>query len=513
MTAPATPGAADTQAFVVASGSYYEREFSRLQHSRRWVPSLNPAALLFGPLWAAARGAWTLFWIGAFAELVALTEVARALSGNLGADRLAQAAGLRAVAADRLADAVAARTAGDAAAAETFARIASNLHAAADSAVAQAAAAGLGGRHLLWIGACLFIAARLSQAVVANAVYERAYADWRSGRSRQRGLSYANAGVAGLGLVLAGSLTIYRFAGAAIPQALLHVPARRDLFTNLAGAIDRAFEWAYRHGNGFFDGVRDLIRATVHLFEVMLVEAPWPVVMGVLLVAAWRLAGRRVALFTAGSIAYLALMGLWEQSMQTVALLGTAALLCVAIGIPLGVWLARSARAHRIALPVLDLMQTMPALVYLIPAIAFFGTGSPPGIIATLIFGMPPVVRLTALGLSQVPADVREAARAFGATDWQLLTGVDLPLARPAIMAGVNQTVLMCLSMVVIASLIGAQGLGAVVLESLQFAASGQGLLAGLAILLCAIVIDRLVQRAFDRDGRSGAQAPSSGNR
>ena len=139
-------------------------------------------------------------------------------------------------------------------------------------------------------------------------------------------------------------------------------------------------------------------------------------------------------------------------------------------------------------------MQTMPAFVYLIPVIALFGIGKPPGVIATLIFGTPPVVRLTALGLEGVPDSIREAAQAFGATRWFVLTRVDLPLASPSIMAGVNQTILMCLSMVVIASLIGAKGLGEDVLNALQYAAVGQGLLAGLAILLCAMVIDRIVQ-------------------
>jgi ABC-type proline/glycine betaine transport system permease subunit len=180
-----------------------------------------------------------------------------------------------------------------------------------------------------------------------------------------------------------------------------------------------------------------------------------------------------------------------------VALLGAASILCIVFGIPLGIWFARSKTAFAAAQPVLDFMQTMPAFVYLIPVIAFFGTGKPPGIIATLIFGMPPVIRLTTLGLNGVPEDIKEAARAFGATEWQVLRGVELPLAMPSILAGINQTILMCLSMVVIASLIGAQGLGSVVLQSLQYAAKGQGLLAGLAILLCAMVIDRIVQGSF----------------
>ena len=186
--------------------------------------------------------------------------------------------------------------------------------------------------------------------------------------------------------------------------------------------------------------------------------------------------------------------------METVALVGAAVFLCVIFGIPLGIWFGKSQRAYKIAEPVLDLMQTLPAFVYLIPIIAFFGTGNPPGILATIIFGMPPVIRLTALGMRGVPKTIIEAAEAFGASKRQLLRDVEIPLALPSIMTGVNQTILMCLSMVVIISLIGGGGLGQEILIALQYAAKGPGLLGGIAILLCAMVIDRIVQGAFRRD-------------
>ena len=221
--------------------------------------------------------------------------------------------------------------------------------------------------------------------------------------------------------------------------------------------------------------------------------------MTVIVVVAWRLAGPRVAVFTGAALAYLALFGLWETSMVTVSLLGAAAFLCILLGIPLGIWFSKNRRAYNAALPVLDFMQTMPAFVYLIPIIAFFGTGKPPGVLATLVFGMPPVIRLTALGIRGVPESTKEAAVAFGCTRWTLLRDIELPLAMPSIMTGVNQTILMCLSMVVIASLIGAKGLGQDVLIALQYAAKGQGMLAGLAILFCVMVIDRIVQGHFRR--------------
>ena len=249
--------------------------------------------------------------------------------------------------------------------------------------------------------------------------------------------------------------------------------------------------------------------------ETVFVKTPWPVVMTVIVVTAWRLAGPRVAIFTAAALAYLAILGYWERSMATVALLGTAAFICVAVGIPLGVWCARSDRVFAVARPILDFMQSMPAFVYLIPVIAFFGTGKPPGIIASIVFGLPPVVRLTNLGLRQVPQDVKEAALAFGATKWQILRDVEIPIARPSIMQGINQTILFCLSAVVIASLIGAKGLGYDVLVALQYAAKGQGVLAGLAILVCAMVIDRIVpgqlpEVAPARDSLSGEPHPEA---
>jgi glycine betaine/proline transport system permease protein len=169
-------------------------------------------------------------------------------------------------------------------------------------------------------------------------------------------------------------------------------------------------------------------------------------------------------------------------------------MVAIALGIPLGIYCARRPRVFAAVRPILDFMQSMPSFVYLIPVVAFFGAGKPAAIVATLIFGSPPVVRMTVLGLQQVPEAVREAALAFGASPRYMLFKVELPLAAPTIMAGVNQTILLCLAMVVVASLIGAKGLGEDVLEALQYASEGQGILAGLAILCCALILDRIVQ-------------------
>lgn len=199
-------------------------------------------------------------------------------------------------------------------------------------------------------------------------------------------------------------------------------------------------------------------------------------------------------MFVAGSLGYLAVLGFWAKAMSTFSLVGAATVICVALGVPIGIWCAKNARAYAIIRPILDVMQTLPSFVYLIPAIAFFGVGKPPGIIATVIFALPPMVRLTTLGITQVSEEVKEAAIAFGATPRQLLWKIEMPLAVPSIMTGINQTIMMSLSMVVVAALIAAKGLGEDVLFALQHVEHGKGLLAGGAIALVAMMMDRVVQ-------------------
>lgn len=182
--------------------------------------------------------------------------------------------------------------------------------------------------------------------------------------------------------------------------------------------------------------------------------------------------------------------------MDTLSLVVAASIICVVVGLPLGIWVGKSKRGQAIVTPILDVMQTIPSFVYLLPAIAFFSIGKPPGILATVIFAMPPMVRLTALGLRQVPDNTKEAALAFGANPRQLLTKVELPLALPSVMAGINQVVMMSLSMVVVAALIGAGGMGYIVTEALENTETGRGVLAGLGIALLAMMIDRVVQKA-----------------
>ncbi len=485
--------------FAGPNADYYARTFDRLQEGVGWGFSFNPAAALFGPLWAGMRGLSFLFLFLCFLDLMALTQITSGIWGNTDGAVLTRVAQLETTIATRRTEATEAVAAGNSAAAATATKLADNLQKAVDGARAEAAQTAKGAGTRAFGGVMAFLIVRLASGFCANGLYERRFSAWRGNQRLPHGAPALRLMItAGLITAIYG-ITLYAVVAAAPPGWLTTFPADKALFAAVEGWLDAGFVATYDAGRGAFDGIRNAIRLLVEGFEMVLVGTPWPVVMLVICTLGWQIAGPRVAIFTAAALAYLGLFGFWELSMLTVALLGAAAILCILFGIPLGIWFARSKRANAAAQPVLDFMQTMPAFVYLIPVIAFFCTGKPPGIIATLIFGMPPVIRLTTLGLNGVSDEVKEAARAYGATEWQVLRGVELPLAKASILAGINQSILMCLSMVVIASLIGAQGLGSVVLQSLQYAAKGQGLLAGLAILLCAMVIDRIVQGSFHR--------------
>lgn len=500
--------------FTGPNQDYYSDQFAKIQGKSGFAWSWNTAAAVFGPLWAATRGVWGFYWVFLVLELFALVQLGRGLWGDLGADQIARHEKLLANIERREGQSQAALAAGDAEAAATAAKIADNLKRVAETVKEAAETAAAEASSVLATGIVLLVVVKLFQGLHANAAYEKQYLRWRANpASVQAGIS--TVGMA-FGIVLAiviWPLTIFRFTVADPDKVLANLtggvlggtipitdfPMRKEIFAAWAKQGDAAFDWLAVNFGTVFDGVTIAIRAVLDGMETVLIETPWPVVMVVICVTAFRLAGPRVAIFTGAALAYLAFMGLWDMSMITVALIGTGAALCVLVGIPLGIWFGKSRHAYAVAEPVLDFMQTMPAFVYLIPIIAFFGTGKPPGILATIIFAMPPVIRLTALGMRGVPDTTREAAVAFGCSKWQLLREVEVPLAMPSIMTGINQTILMSLSMVVIASLIGAEGLGALILEALQYAAKGQGLLGGIAILFCAMVIDRIAQGMYRR--------------
>ncbi len=484
--------------FAGRNSDYYVEKLSQIQSAGERSNPWNLAALIVGPAWCAARGLWNLFWLFTIAEIVALVQVGRGIWGDLGADKLAQAEQLMQRAHDLRVEAGFAGTTGDQTA-ETSLESAINLEKAAELAMQEAQAAASTWWIYLIVGLVLFTVLRYVLGKYANRLYELQYSAWRLNRKIVNGFGYQRLVVGLLILVVLIPLTLYRFTVTNPVAWLTDVPIGGTYFTHSANALDTWFDRTAEAGQGLFDGITASAQSVLDVMELLIVDAPWPVVAVFLVVIAWRVASIRVAIFTAASLCYIGFLGLWEASMVSIVLVGAAAFFCIIIGIPLGIWFSRSEKAYAMARPVLDLMQTIPPFVYLIPIIAFFGTGRVPGVLATIIFAMPPVVRLTALGLRQVPGTVVEAAVAFGATKWKILVGVELPLARPAIMTGVNQTILMSLSMVVIASLIGAKGLGQEVLTALQYVAKGQGILAGIAILLCAMMLDRIVQGRFQR--------------
>ena len=252
------------------------------------------------------------------------------------------------------------------------------------------------------------------------------------------------------------------------------------------------------HGDGFEAVAGALLAPLVALEQGLRAVPAWAVILAVGLIA--YAAGRRIvpALGLSGCLYVIGCLGLWDQAMQTVALMLVAVALAVLLGLPLGIGMARSRAARAMLGPALDLMQTIPSFVYLIPAAMLFGLGKVPALLATVIYATPPLVRLTDLGLRLVDPEIIEAGRAFGATRLQILRTVQLPLALPSIMQGINQATMMALGMVVIASMIGARGVGETVLVGLQRADSGRGFIGGLAIVILAVVFDRITQ-AFGR--------------
>lgn len=256
-----------------------------------------------------------------------------------------------------------------------------------------------------------------------------------------------------------------------------------------------------------FKAISQTILQAILFFEWILRGLPWWVVLVAFMALAW-FASRKITLVAMVGILLLVVgaLGLWDLTMQTLALMLISTVISVAIGVPLGIWLAKSSIMRRVTLPVLDIMQTMPSFVYLIPAIMLFGLGKVPAVLATIIYAVPPLIRLTDLGIRQVDSEVVEAATAFGGSPRQILFGVELPLATPTIMAGLNQTIMMALSMVVVASMIGARGLGEQVLNGIQTLDVGKGLEAGLGIVILAIVLDRITQslgQSRQKDGHN----------
>jgi glycine betaine/proline transport system permease protein len=262
----------------------------------------------------------------------------------------------------------------------------------------------------------------------------------------------------------------------------------------LGAWVDQGLEWLVDNFRGVFQAIRWPIDATLAGIESALLAVPAILMLIIIGLLAWQASGRRLAIGAVISMAFVGLIGAWAEAMVTLSLVITSVFFCLVIGLPTGIWLARSERAAAVVRPILDAMQTTPAFVYLVPVVMLFGIGNVPGVVVTIIFALPPLIRLTSLGIRQVPEDLVEAARSFGASKRQLLFKVQLPLAMPTIMAGVNQTLMLALSMVVIASMIAVGGLGQMVLRGIGRLDMGLATIGGVGIVILAIILDRMTQ-------------------
>ena len=282
----------------------------------------------------------------------------------------------------------------------------------------------------------------------------------------------------------------------ALPRFLCDFPSMgRSELRGFKRTIDDGFDaFAATYGQSIDDAFLWL-QSFLNWWEDVLIETPWPIPLAAIVALVWF--GSRSKGITFGTLVALMAIGyfgLWEDMMLTIAIVVVSTLIAIVFGIPIGILMSRSDRVQRVVTPILDVMQTMPSFVYLIPVVVIFGIGKVPGLIAIVIYGIPPIIRLTNLGVRLVDKDVLEAADAFGSSSTQRLTGVQMPLALPTIMAGVNQTIMMCLAMVVIASLIGVGGLGKNVLQAINTQQVAQGLLNGFALVAIAIIFDRASQ-------------------
>jgi len=257
--------------------------------------------------------------------------------------------------------------------------------------------------------------------------------------------------------------------------------------------VDTAMSWLLNHLDGFFDFIGFIILNVVVGIEQIFLILPWFIIVLLVGLAGWKLVGKiRTGILFMILMILIGTFGYWELSMRTLSLVIASVFFSLLIGLPLGIGMARNDRMETILKPILDGMQTMPSFVYLIPALMFFGMGKVPAMFATIIYAVPPVIRLTNVGIRTVDKEALEAAKAFGATKKQVLFDVQLPLAKPSIMVGVNQTTMMALSMVVIGSMIGAKGLGMEVLLAINRIEVGRGFEAGLSIVFLAIIVDRI---------------------
>ena len=483
------------RSFVHTNPDYYISQFDKIGASSRFTPTFNATAGLLGPIWFGARGLWMWAIPLLIIETLGYVQVARGLFGDLAAsarDRIASIEGTLELRRQQLAAAIEAQSDK----VDVYRRTVKSLEDSIGGIRLEAQEIADQGIWIALTGLIILLVVKAAQSAVANSALESRFSDWVSDRSIRSGMPGRQIFFSAIFMILIVAAAMYHYCFPGQFETLTQFPTDPDIRLTSIALVEGFFTFCVTNGELIFDFITYGIRLILDALELLFVNTPWIVIASFIILLTWLTAGIRTAVWSGAFLAYMGLLGFWVKAMTTLALLGTAACLSIAIGIPLGMYCARRPRFYKFIQPIMDFMQTMPAFVFMIPVIAFFGTGKPAAVVTTMIFGGTPVVRLTVLGLRGVPESVREAAISFGASKWYLFTRVDLPLASPSIRAGINQTIMLSLAMVVVASLIGAKGLGEDVLEALQYANVGQGILAGFSILFCAMILDRLVQGA-----------------
>ena len=479
--------------FVISNPNYYIDEFKKIGSKPSYSFSFNLFAALFGPMWFGLRNIWNYALAFLIIETFAVVQIIRGLFGNITKDALEKIDKIQSTIDFRYKQLEAAKE-NNPDKVEVYERAIKSLEDAMKEYVVDVQQIEASAIWITISGIVLLIFVKFIQGILANTVLEKRYSEWLSNKSISPGMKTKNY-LLSIGftiIIMFFSVIHHSFPG--FFSIMNDFPTHPEIRLTSIKWVETIFDYAVIKGDAVFTAITIGIRSVLDFLELLFVKTPWIVIITTIVVLTALSAGIRTAIYSAGFLAYMGFLGFWVKAMTTLALLGTAAILSIVIGIPLGIYCARRQRFYSMIRPIMDFMQTMPAFVFMIPVIAFFGTGKVAAVIITMIFGGTPVVRLTVLGLRGVPETIREAAIAYGASKWYLLRKVDLPLATPSILAGVNQTVMLSLAMVVVASLIGAKGLGQDVLEALQYANVGQGILAGVAILFVALILDRVVQ-------------------
>ncbi len=479
--------------FVISNPDYYIKEFKKIGSKPSYSYSFNLFAALFGPVWFGIRNVWNYALAFLIVETFAVVQIVRGLFGNITKDAVEKIDKIQSTIDFRYKQLEAAKE-NNPDKVEVYERAIKSLEEAMKEYVVDVQQIEASAIWITISGILLLIFIKFIQGILANTVLEKRYSEWLSNKTISPGMKTKNylLSIGFTMVIMFFSVIHYSFPG--FFSIMNDFPTHPEIRLTSIKWVETIFDYAVIKGDAVFTAITIGIRSVLDFLELLFVKTPWIVIITTIVVLTALSAGIRTAIYSAGFLAYMGFLGFWVKAMTTLALLGTAAILSIVIGIPLGIYCARRQRFYSMIRPIMDFMQTMPAFVFMIPVIAFFGTGKVAAVIITMIFGGTPVVRLTVLGLRGVPETIREAAIAYGASKWYLLRKVDLPLATPSILAGVNQTVMLSLAMVVVASLIGAKGLGQDVLEALQYANVGQGILAGIAILFVALILDRVVQ-------------------